>query len=334
MPTIKDVARLAGVSAGTVSNVLNRPSYVNHDTRERVQAAITKLGFVPRQRSRQFRPGRVRNLGIALANLEHPFFVDVALGAEELAKELDVGVVICNSAYDPHREDQNLDLLVQQRVQGIIISPVDENSSRLQALRDRGVPMVFVDRVTDDRDCWSVVVDDYEGGQIGMKHLLEKGHTRIAFVGHPQNSVKVDTRLKGARDALEASGIPGASLEVINVESWTVQAGKYAGELLAQRDPALRPTAVFCANDMMALGLLQTLEHSGISVPSDLAIVGYDDLAWAEISMIPLTTVGQPRHLLGRTAVEMLMELLENPNTKVSPRHVVLRPELVIRETT
>lgn len=334
MPTIKDVARLAGVSAGTVSNVLNRPSYVNHDTRERVQAAITKLGFVPRQRSRQFRPGRVRNLGIALANLEHPFFVDVALGAEELAKELDVGVVICNSAYDPHREDQNLDLLVQQRVQGIIISPVDENSSRLQALRDRGVPMVFVDRVTDDRDCWSVVVDDYEGGQIGMKHLLEKGHTRIAFVGHPQNSVKVNTRLKGARDALEASGIPGASLEVINVESWTVQAGKYAGELLAQRDPALRPTAVFCANDMMALGLLQTLEHSGISVPSDLAIVGYDDLAWAEISMIPLTTVGQPRHLLGRTAVEMLMELLENPNTKVSPRHVVLRPELVIRETT
>jgi len=334
MTTIRDVAKLAGVSAGTVSNVLNRPSYVNQDTREKVQSAIASLGFVPRQRSRQFRPGRVRNLGISLANLDNPFFVDLALGAEELAKELDVGVVICNSAYDPIREDQNLDLLVQQRVQGIIISPVDENSSRLQALRDRGVPMVFVDRVTDDRDCWSVVVDDDIGGRLGMEHLISRGHTAIAFVGHPQNSVKVSSRLRGARGAIKDSGAKGVELELITVDSWTVQAGKEAAELIAQRTPALRPTAVFCANDMMALGMLQTFERAGMAVPTDIAIVGYDDLAWSEISMIPLTTVRQPRHLLGYTAVEMIMELLDHPNQKVKARHVVLDPELIVREST
>jgi LacI family transcriptional regulator len=334
MPNIRDVADLAGVSAGTVSNVLNRPSYVNPDTRRRVQSAIQALGFVPRQRSRQFRPGRVRNLGIALANLDNPFFVDVALGAESLAKELDVGIVISNSAYDPVREDQNLELLVQQRVQGIIISPVDEKSSQLQALRDRGVPMVFVDRVTADRDCWSVVVDDRRGGELGMEHLLDRGHTRIAFVGHPEQSSKVATRLLGARDAISQHSESPVSLEVLSVESWTVQGGKDAAEILVARSPELRPTAVFCSNDMMALGMLQTLDHSGIRVPEDIALIGYDDLEWAGIAMIPLTTVRQPRRLLGRTAVEMIMELLDDPNQRIKPRHVVLQPELVIRETT
>lgn len=334
MPNIRDVAYLAGVSAGTVSNVLNRPSYVNPDTRRRVQSAIQALGFVPRQRSRRFRPGRVRNLGIALANLDNPFFVDVALGAESLAKELDVGIVISNSAYDPVREDQNLELLVQQRVQGIIISPVDEKSSQLQALRDRGVPMVFVDRVTADRDCWSVVVDDRRGGELGMEHLLDRGHTRIAFVGHPEQSSKVATRLLGARDAISKHSESPVSLEVLSVESWTVQGGKDAAEILVARSPELRPTAVFCSNDMMALGMLQTLDHSGIRVPEDIALVGYDDLEWAGIAMIPLTTVRQPRRLLGRTAVEMIMELLDDPNQRIKPHHVVLQPELVIRETT
>ena len=334
MSTIRDVAELAGVSAGTVSNVLNRPSYVNLDTRERVRLAIDSLGFIPRQRSRQFRPGRVRNLGIAIANLDNPFFVDVALGAESLARELDVGIVISNSAYDPVREDQNLELLVQQRVQGIIISPVDEKSSQLQALRDRGVPMVFVDRVTADRDCWSVVVDDRRGGQLGMEHLLEKGHTRIAFVGHPEKSAKVATRLAGARDAIAQHSGDAVELEVISVESWTVEGGKDAAEVLVARSPALRPTAVFCANDMMALGMLQTLDHAGIRVPDDIALIGYDDLEWAGISMIPLTTVRQPRRLLGRTAVEMIMQLLDDPNRRMQPHHVVLQPELVVRETT
>lgn len=332
MATIKDVARLAGVSAGTVSNVLNRPSYVNVDTRDRVLAAIRDLDFVPRQGARQFRPGRVRTLGLAVANLDNPFFVDVALGAEERCAELGVGVVITNSGYDPVRETHNLDLLVQSRVQGIIIAPVDENSSRLEMLKDRGVPMVFVDRVGDDRDCWSVVVDDFRGGQLGVRHLVAAGHRRIAFLGHPETSPKVRTRLAGARSVVaEHSDV---HLELLEAGSWTIEAGRGAGTRLVDRAADRRPTAVFCANDMLALGLAQQLQRDGIRIPEDVAIVGYDDLEWASMSSVPLTTVRQPRQGLGRTAVDMILELLGRPSTRI-PRsnHVVLQPDLIVRDS-
>jgi len=330
--TIRDVARLANVSAGTVSNVLNRPSYVREETREKVLAAIHELEFVPDQGSRQFRPGRVRTLGLAIANLDNPFFVDVALGAEERCKELGVGVVFCNSGYDPVREQQNLDLLVQSRVQGIIIAPVDERSPRLDMLRDRGVPMVFVDRVGDDRDCWSVVVDDFEGGRLGARHLVNEGHRRIAFLGHPDKSPKVRTRLAGAHSIVDETA--GVSLELIEADSWTIEAGRAAARRLAERAASRRPTAVFCANDMLALGLEQQLLRDGMRVPEDLAIVGYDDLEWASVSSVPLTTVSQPRNGLGRTAVDMIMDLLARTNARVpTSNHVVLRPTLVRRES-
>ncbi len=332
MATIKDVAALAGVSAGTVSNVLNRPSYVNAETRERVLAAIRELDFVPRQGSRQFRPGRVRTLGLSIANLDNPFFVDVALGSEERCTELGAGVIFCNSSYDPVRESHNLDLLVQSRVQGIIIAPVDEKSSRLAMLKDRGVPMVFVDRVGDDRECWSVVVDDFRGGQLAMQHLLDRGHRRIAFLGHPEKSQKVRPRLAGARDAL--TGRTDVELELMAADSWTIEAGAAAADRLAERAPANRPAAVACANDMLALGLQHGLMRQGIRVPQDIAIVGYDDLAWSEVADVPLTTVRQPRKALGRTAVDMIMDLLSRPPATVPARnHVVLQPELVVRES-
>jgi LacI family transcriptional regulator len=333
MATIRDVAQLASVSSGTVSNVLNRPSYVSSDTRDRVLKAIEELDFVPRQGSRQFRPGRIRTLGISIANLGHPFFVDVALGAEELATEAGAGVVICNSAYDAVREEQNLDLLVQQRVQGIVIAPVDENSSRLAMLKDRGVPMVFVDRVGEDRDCWSVVVNDFRGGQLGAGHLIERGHRTMAYLGHPKSSPKVRTRLAGARDAVDSSR-HDVRLEVIGAESWTVDAGRSAGRALVARAPEDRPTGVICANDMLALGLLQELVRGGLRVPDDIALVGYDDLEWAELSVPPLTTVRQPGRQLGRTAMEMVLDLIERPGAGPISNHVVLAPELVIRSTT
>lgn len=334
MPNIHDVAQAAGVSAGTVSNVLNRPSYVGRETRERVLRAIEDLGFYPARRKRQFRPGRVKTLGVAIANLDNPFFVDVALGAEEAGTEHKSGVVFCNSAYDPIREAQNLDMLVQQRVQGIIIAPVDEYSPRLEALVDRGVPMVFVDRVAPDRDYWSVSVDDFRGGQIGCQHLLDLGHRKIAFIGHPDKSPKVLQRLEGARDA--ASKVPSAvSLEVIPVKSWTLESGQKAGLAIARRQRSARPTAVLCANDLIALGLMQQVLRAGLRVPEDLSIVGYDDLEWAAAATIPLTTVRQPRRLLGRMAVQMLLQLLENgPTDAPMANRVVLMPDLVVREST
>jgi len=333
MANIRDVARRAGVSAGTVSNVLNRPSYVNVETRKRVLEAIEELQFVPSRNSRQFRPGRERTLGFALADMGNPFFVDVALGAEAAAKELGVGVVIVHNGEDVGREEQNLDLLVQQRVHGIMITPVDERNPRLEHLVQRGVPIVYVDRISGDRPCCWLATDDRAGGELAGAHLIAQGNTRFAFIGDDRIARQVADRLRGFREAIDAAGLPPQAITVIPTSSWKIADGRKAGRQLAQLAPAERPTAVFCANDMIALGMLQELLHAGIRVPDDIALVGYDDLEWASVSTIPLTTVRQPREEFGRTAVRMLLDEVEQ-GAAHEHEHVVFMPELVVRESS
>ena len=333
MANIRDVARHAGVSAGTVSNVLNRPSYVNAETRQRVLDSIAALNFIPQKTARQYRPGRERTLGLALADMGNPFFVDVALGAESAAKELGVGVVIVHNGEDPAREVQNLDLLVQQRVHGIMITPVDERNPRLEQLVERSVPVVFVDRISGDRPCCWLATDDYKGGQLAGEHLLDVGHTHIAFIGDPTISRQVEFRYQGLLDAVQKAGLPKDSVELIPAPAWKIPEGRQVGLELVGRRPEDRPTGVFCANDMLALGLLQELALHDIRVPDDLAIVGFDDLDWASVATVPLSSVRQPRDLLGRTAVRMILDEIEEGSAHVH-EHVLFPPELIIRESS
>jgi LacI family transcriptional regulator len=337
MSTIHDVARRAGVSAGTVSNVLNRPSYVGVETRERVLEAIAALNFVPTKTRRQFRPGRQRTLGLAVADMGNPFFVDIALGAEAAAKEMGVGVLVVHSGEDPAREEQNLGLLIQQRVHGIMIAPVDGRNPRLDSLIARGTPVVYVDRVSDRVSdarpcCWSAT-DDFGGGLLAGEHLIAIGHRKIGFVGDAGISYQVARRAEGLNRAVQLAGLPPESVEMLPAAMWNMQHGRQAGRRLCERPAAGRPTAVFCANDMLALGLLQEVVHHGIRVPDDLAIVGFDDLVWAGAATVPLTTVRQPRERLGRTAVRMLMDEISE-QSEHQHEHVLYAPDLIIREST
>lgn len=332
MVTIHDVAKHAQVSAGTVSNVLNRPSYVNIETRQRVLDAIEALGFVPRKASRQFRPGRQRTLGLGLADMGNPFFVDVALGAEAAAKDLGVGVVIVHNGEDVDREEQNLDLLVQQRVQGIMITPVDERNPRLEQLVERGVPIVYVDRISGDRPCCWLATDDFAGGRLAGEHLLSMGHRRLAFAGDARSSRQVAERCRGLRSAVEDAGLPAGSVEVLPAP-WNIPGGRNVGAILAERPADERPTAVFCGNDLLALGLLQELSLHRLRVPHDVAIVGFDDLEWVSTSTVPLSSVRQPRHLLGRTAVGMILAEIDEGAAHVH-QHRIFPPELVVRESS
>lgn len=333
MSTIRDVAKHAGVSAGTVSNVLNRPSYVNASTRQRVQDSIEALGFVPQKTARQFRFGRQRTLGLALADIGNVFFIDVALGAESMAKELGVGVVIVHNGEDPVREEQNLDLLVQQRVQGIMITPVDERNPRLEHLVKRGVPIVFVDRISGDRPCCWLATDDLRGGQLAGEHLREMGHSKLAFLGDPVVARQVADRYQGFVEAVAKSGEPEASIELLRAPAWDLKEGRLAGHRLVLRASEERPTAVFCANDLLALGLLQELVLHGIRVPEDIAIIGFDDLEWAGAAAVPISSVRQPRELLGRRAVRMLLDEIEEQDAHVH-QHIVFAPELIVRTSS
>jgi LacI family transcriptional regulator, galactose operon repressor len=336
MPTtsIKEVARQAGVSIGTVSNVLNHPHLVASATRQRVLDAIAQLGYVRNDSARQLRAGHSRIIAIVVLDVANPFFTDVVRGAEAAAEERGSVLMVCNSGDDVARERRHLDLLEEQRVQGVLITPVDDSrDSRLGQFVRRGTPVVFVDRESSQGDRCSVAVDDVLGGRLAAAHLAERGHRRIAFAGGSARTRQVGDRRAGFSAVLaERVDVPIEPV-VITTGALTVAAGRRAGQEIAELSAERRPTAVFCANDLLALGVLQEMTLRGLRVPQDIAIVGYDDIEFAGAAAVPLSSVGQPSEQLGRTAAQLLLEEI-NGVADHQHRHVVFKPELVVRRSS
>lgn len=328
--SIKDVALHAGVSVGTVSNVLNHPSRVSSKTVKRVQKSITELRFVRNDAARQLRAGESRTIALLVFDAANPFFTALARGAEDAATVEGYSVILANTSESHEREHSYLDLFEEQRVRGILISPYGEVEERLSALKKFGIPSVLVDRVSENQEFSSVSVDDHAGGTIAVNHLLSLGRTRLGFVGGPLEIPQVADRLRGAQDALKLA--PGATLTVFETSATTVLEGRQAGERIKALSLAERPTALFAANDLVAIGLLQALVATGsLRVPDDIAIVGYDDIDFATSAIVPLTSIRQPSALMGETALKLLREEALDPSKK--PRRVVFQPELVIRES-
>jgi LacI family transcriptional regulator len=330
--SVKDVAAAAGVSLGTVSNVLNRPERVSERTRTRVEQAMANLGFVRNESARQLRAGRSSTLAYVMLDATNPFFTDVAQGIEETAEAGGLSVFICNSSHRTEREAAYLNRLEQQRVQGILITPVDPDAAGLDELPRRGTPIVIVDRIRSTNTHCSVAVDDVLGGTLAAEHLLEMGHTRIAFLGGPDSLGQVRDRRQGVLNALERAGLGPEALTNVATAALTVSEGRNAGERIAGLPAATRPTAAVCANDLIALGLLQQCVGRGLRIPEDLAIVGYDDIDFAAAAAVPLTSVRQPRLQLGRTATELLLDEVSNPDHE--HQQILFTPELVARAST
>lgn len=329
--SVKDVAAAASVSVGTVSNVLNQPSKVSPSTVERVMSAIAELGYVRNDAARQLRAGRSRCIGLIVLDVGNPFFAEVARGAEARAAEEGMTVLLGSSDERRDRESAYLDLFQEQRVNGVLVTPATDDLAPLARLRDAGVPVVLVDRETAGGEYLSVSVDDIEGGQLAVSHLLELGRRRIAFIGGPLATRQVADRLEGARRAVAA--VDGASLEVIETPALTVLQGRAAGEALVARDGADRPDAVFAANDLLAVGLLQGLSLMGdLRVPDDIALIGYDDIDFAAATVVPLSSIRQPASLIGYTAVDVLLAQLGDGSDH--ERNVRFQPELVVRAST
>lgn len=330
--SVKDVAAAAGVSLGTVSNVLNRPDRVASATREKVERAMADLGFVRNESARSLRAGRTRALAYVMLDATNPFFTDVAQGIEHAAEGAELSLFLCNSDSRTSRELTHLEHLEQQRVQGILITPVEPDSPSLDAIARRGTPLVIVDRIRKGNDFCSVAVDDVLGGRLAVEHLLDRGHRRVAFVGGPLSIGQVADRYEGARLAWQAAGLPEEDLTLLASDSLTVASGRSAGERLAGIPSRRRPTAAFCANDLVALGLLQQATSAGLHVPDRLAIVGYDDIDFAAAAAVPLTSVRQPRQELGQAAADLVLD--EATSSGHQHQQVVFTPELVARAST
>ena len=320
--SVKDVAALAGVSVGTVSNVLNRPESVTDKTRAKVEQAMAELNFHRNASARQLRAGVSRTVGAIVMDVSNPYYTEIARGIEDRLAADDHTLILCSSDDDPRREARFLRLLAEQGVRGVLVTPMSTTKERLAALRGLGIPSVLMDSSSSRHA--AVGVDHVSGGRQAIAHLIEQGHRKILYLAGPPELQQTRHRLKGAIEAIQAADLdPVEVLRVVNLPTLTANEGQRG--LVDSLRSGEQPTAVFCINDIVALGAMRELRLRGMGIPSEMAVVGYDDLYFAAELMTPLTSVRQPMHQLGWAAADLL--LTETP-------HAPFQPELIVRASS
>lgn len=325
--SISDVARLAGVAVGTVSNVLNRPDIVAPATRARVEAAIKESSFVPNGVARQLRAGTITTVGVVVLDIRNPFFTEVARGVEDRLALADHTLMLASSDDDPARERRYLQLFEEHGVVGLLVVPSGPDLDQLVEIRSRGVHVVLLDAPGEGSGLSSVSVDDEAGGALAMAHLIERGHDRVVMLNGSHDIRQCARRLLGARRAASAAGLdPDVAVREVRLRALDSASGVDATLALADAQGGL-PSAIFCVNDLVAVGVQRALRLlGGTALLESVAIVGYDDIDIASELAVPLTSVRQPTHEMGYRAADLL---LAPDDDRVD--QVVFTPELVVR---
>lgn len=330
MATIQDVAQRAGVSVATVSHVLNGTRRVAPETAARVRRAMEELGYQPNAIAQSLRKRTTYAVGILVSDITNPFFATLVRGVEDAALAAGYSVIVCNSDEDPQKEDLYIRALWRRRIDGMLIAPTrDGTSPALKELANQGVPLVFVDRKAKGIDAPAVLSDNVGGAYHVTRHLLERGHRRIGIVLGIPGATTTEERFLGYRRALEEAGI-SVGEELAAWGRYRVEGGRQAARrLLALPEP---PTAIFSTNNLMTLGVLQELKEQGLHIPTDMAVVGFDDLEWAELVQPPLTVAAQDPYEIGRRGFELLLAWLREGKAQA---HEVRTPvELRLRRST
>ncbi|TDD73070.1 LacI family transcriptional regulator [Jiangella aurantiaca] len=333
-PTYRDVARELGVSTATVSRALSGELGVSEELAERVRRTAEALGYRSNRAARALRKKRAEAVGLVISDVENPFFASVARTVEGAAAERRHAVLLCNTDEDLDQERLYLDLLIEENVAGVIVAPSAEQIGPLAQLREQGIPTVTLDRRVEDDPFDAVLVDHRAGARELVAHLLEHGHRSIAAVMGTTAATPSRERLAGCREAIDA--VDGAELSVVEGEmrdavgvQGTFELGeRLAMEMLLGDD---RPSAVFCANGLLSLGVLRAVRRLGLRVPDDIAVVGFDDQPFFDLLDPPLSVAAQPLDQLGRTAVELLFDRIAHPDRDVST--VILPPSVRLRRS-
>ncbi len=330
MATIKDVAKRAGVSVATVSHVINGTRPVSPETAAKVWKAIKELDYHPNAVARSLRTRTTHVIGVVVSDITNPFFATLVRGAEDAAIEAGYSLIVCNSDEDLRKEDLYVNLLKRRRMDGLLIAPVRDGASpAVRELAKSGMPFVFIDRRAKGIDADTVLSDNVGGAYLATKHLLDRGHRRIGIILGIMGSTTSEERFLGYRKALEDAGLP-LQEELVGYGGYRVSGGEEATlQFLSLPQP---PTAIFSTNNLMTLGVLRALFTSGVRIPTGMAVVGFDDLEWAEMAQPPLTVITQRPYEMGRKAVELLLERLKG--YKGPAREVRLPVELVVRGST
>lgn len=330
--TLRDVAERAGVSTATVSNALNRPHLLSRSTLQRVQNAISATGYVGDDTAKQLRVGTSRSIGVLVPDTGNPFYAELIRSIDTAAARQGLYVLLSNSNDNAEREAEYVQFMQAQRARGLIFAP--SSSVLPEAIRtgSREMAVVILGESRTDLAHPSVSGDDTRGGALAAAHLIARGRRRIAFAAGPFSVPQLANRLAGARSAVRDAD--GVQLDVIETKGYTTADGVEAAQHILQLPPDRRPDAIQAGNDMIALGILQRLlRDGGPKVPDDIAIIGYDDSPLAASVAVPLTSIRHPAPLMGRTAVDLLLdEFAQSPGA--GGRHLVFLPELIEREST
>jgi len=327
LATISDVAKQAGVSPVTVSRVINDTGNVSAATQEKVKRAIEELGYVPSVMARSLRSKRTRTLALIVPDVTNPFWTTVARGVEDAAQSRGYSVFLHNTDENPVKQQRYLGVVVAQRVDGVIIAPYDSDIQNLAKLRQRNIPTVIIDRRIEGWDVDSVYGDSLSGAKALVQHLIGLGHKRIAMLSGPANTSTAEDRVAGYCLALAEAGIP--------LDPCLIKQGEYritSGEEMTRQvlDEGLNPTAVFAANNAIAVGVIQALGQRGLHIPQDIALVCFDDLPNVSRLFPFLTVAVQPAYDMGVNAAQLLLSRLDS-GVSLLPRHVVLPTRLIIR---
>lgn len=324
--SIKDVAKAAGVSHSTVSRALSDNPLIAEKTRARIQRLAQKMGYTPNAIARGLVTQRTHTIGVVVTSIADPFVSEVVRGIEEIAGDQRYRVFLGTSHNDPVREVNLVKALREWRVDGVIIAASRVGSLYKPLLKEIGVPIVLINNQHAGTYIHSVGVDDVRGAQVATRHLIEQGHRVIAHLQGPADHISSANRLEGYRCALRDAKIKfDASLVLPG--NGRAEAGVHAIDLL-EHSP--RPTAIFCYNDMTAIGVMSALRRAGIRVPADMSIVGFDDIPFAAYVDPPLTTLHQPKDEMGRAAMMMLLALLHDKPVD----NLIMEGKLIVREST
>ncbi|CAH1219859.1 LacI family DNA-binding transcriptional regulator [Paenibacillus sp. JJ-223] len=327
--TIYDIAREAGVSIATVSQVINGKGKISEKRRAEIMEIMERLNYQPSAIAAALTGKQTYTFGLLVPDISNPYFAELARAVEDRSRKLGYSVVICSTDNKDERVERYLNLLQQKRVDGMMIGTGISNAEILAPLLQQSIPVALIARHLPTLEVHTVAIDDRLGGALAARHLLELGHERMAVLAEQAGVSSSRERVRGFREALEQAGHELAAERVL--ES-AIEPGAAKAAALQLLGASPRPTALFCCNDMQAIGALQAAKELKLRVPEELSVVGFDNTILASVTSPPLTTIAQPIEELGRHAVDLLIDELKEERQPA--RNMILKPELVVREST
>jgi LacI family transcriptional regulator len=330
VPNIRDVAKLAGVAPITVSRAVNNSGYISRETRERVEAAIEELDYVPNMLGPSLRFQQTQTLAAVVSDITNPFWTTVIRGIEDVAQANGYSTVLCNTDESETKQEQYLQMLLRRRVDGVLLVPACSDPASIGLIKKQGIPVVVIDRQVPNVDVDIVRADSEEGACRLTQHLLSLGHRRIAMLTGPKSASTAVDRIHGCLRAMEAADLRVED-DLISWGQFTQESGYNKARGVIDRNP--RPTAIFAANNFIAIGAIQALKEKGLRIPEDMALVSIDDIPPAYAIEPFLTVAIQPADEMGRQAARLLLDRIKNP-AATAVQQIILPTTLIVRASS